>query len=183
MVAYTRKKGQQHKDTPIRNFFDTEDYYLDKWDLLGLHRIKDNEVSKDIYSELVSYIPKLEGIEYGKVYPEVQTGDGSMEHPFQIPYMEYTDVVKEFEKAVYKFEEEYPEYELNSYIDVMLREGIAWDEEVMMNVDIRCINGQVTMALLMACIRAEKFCSGALNAFLKSGYVKNLLLHLKELSK
>ena len=30
------KKGQQHQDTPIRNFADPENKYLDRWDLLGL---------------------------------------------------------------------------------------------------------------------------------------------------
>jgi hypothetical protein len=30
------RKGQQHRDTPMRNFLDLEDEFLERWDLLGL---------------------------------------------------------------------------------------------------------------------------------------------------
>ena len=30
------KKGQQHQDTPMRNFLDPEDEFLERWELLGL---------------------------------------------------------------------------------------------------------------------------------------------------
>jgi hypothetical protein len=30
------KKGQQDRDTPMRNFLDPEDEFLERWDLLGL---------------------------------------------------------------------------------------------------------------------------------------------------
>jgi hypothetical protein len=29
------KKGQQHRDTPMRNFLDPDDEFLERWDLLG----------------------------------------------------------------------------------------------------------------------------------------------------
>ena len=29
------KKGQQHNDTDIRNFYDKEDRFLNKWEYLG----------------------------------------------------------------------------------------------------------------------------------------------------
>jgi hypothetical protein len=31
------RMGQQRKDSPMRKFFDAEDHYLERWDLLGLH--------------------------------------------------------------------------------------------------------------------------------------------------
>lgn len=30
------KKGQKHRDTPMRIFFDPEDEFLERWDRLGL---------------------------------------------------------------------------------------------------------------------------------------------------
>jgi hypothetical protein len=30
------RKGQQHRDTPMRNFLDPEDEFLERWELLGL---------------------------------------------------------------------------------------------------------------------------------------------------
>ena len=35
-LATPGKKGQRHKDSPLRMFRDPEAQYLDKWDLLGL---------------------------------------------------------------------------------------------------------------------------------------------------
>ena len=29
-------KGQQHRDTPMRNFLDPEDEFIERWELLGL---------------------------------------------------------------------------------------------------------------------------------------------------
>ncbi|MFH1009504.1 MAG: hypothetical protein V1800_18660 [Candidatus Latescibacterota bacterium] len=35
-LAAPGKKGQRHKDSPIRKFRDPEGFYLEKWDLLGI---------------------------------------------------------------------------------------------------------------------------------------------------
>ena len=81
-----------------------------------------------------------------------------------MPYYSYADVVCKFEKEIYKFEEEHPEFQLNQYIDIMLLNGLKWDEEIMTNADVSDLNGQVVMALILGAIRAEKFCGGALNS-------------------
>ena len=80
---------------------------------------------------MISFIPRLKDIEYAKLYPEQQTGDGSIEHPFQMPFYIYADVVREFEKEVYKFEKDHPEFQLNTYNNIFLMNGLRWDEEVM----------------------------------------------------
>ena len=41
------KKGQQRNDTNIRIFLDSEDTFLDKWDLLNIEMIDDNKVEKE----------------------------------------------------------------------------------------------------------------------------------------
>jgi hypothetical protein len=35
-LAIPGRKGQPHRDTPIRQFIDAENKYLNRWDLLGL---------------------------------------------------------------------------------------------------------------------------------------------------
>lgn len=112
------KNGQQHNDTNIRVFLDSEDTFLDKWDLLTIELIDDSKVGKGIYSSLTKYISKLKGESWCKVLPERQTGDGTIENPFQIPYREYSEEVNEFIKDVYSFEEQHPEYGLNNYISI-----------------------------------------------------------------
>ena len=175
------KKGQKHNDTNIRVFVDDEDVFYDKWHLLEMKAVDDKELPKDTYDALISFIPRLKGIEYGKVQPEHQTGDGSIERPYQMPYYIYSDVVQEFENEVYKFEREHPDFWLNRYNDVMLLNGLKWDEEVMTNADVNCLNGQAVMSLLLGAIRAERFCDGALNAFLEAGCIDKWLLRLQEI--
>lgn len=177
------KNGHKHNDTNIRVFLDEEDIYEDKWSLFTIKSLDDRMVPKGIYSSLLSFIPRLKGIEYGETYPKQQSGDGSVDNPYQMPYFVYTDVVCEFEKAVYQFGEEHPEFQLNQYIDMMLINGLKWDEEIMTNVDVSHMNGQVVMALIYGAIRAEKFCSGALNSFLELGCIEKWLNRLQELDK
>ena len=176
------KNGQPHRDTNIRVFLDKEDLYFDKWDLLSYQSVDDRLVSSNIYDSLISFIPRLQGIEYAKRYPEQQTGDGSTEHPFQMPFYEYADVVREFEKEVYKFEEDHPEIQLNRYNDIFLMNDLRWDEKVMINADVSNSNGQVVMALILGAIRAERFCDGELKYFLESGCIEKWLLRLQEIA-
>jgi len=68
-----------------------------------------------MYEYLTDYIPQIKDIEYGKRYPEKQMGDGSLEHPFQMPFIIYNDIVDGLVREVYRFEEEHPEYGLNRY--------------------------------------------------------------------
>ena len=175
------KKGQKHNDTNIRVFMDDEDVFYDKWHLLEVKVVDDNKLPKGTYKSLISFITRLKACEYGKIQPEYQTGDGSMERPYQMPYYAYSDVVQEFVSEVYKFEREHPEFNLDKYNDVMLLKGLRWDEEAMMNVDVSCLNGQVVMALLLGVIRAERFCDGVLNTFLKTGCIDKWLLRLNEI--
>lgn len=109
------KKGQKHNNTNIRVFLDNEDLFFDKWDLLSYQSVDDRLVPSNIYDSLISFIPRLKDIEYAKLYPEQQTGDGSIEHPFQMPFYIYADVVREFEKEVYKFEKDHPEFQTSVY--------------------------------------------------------------------
>lgn len=176
------RKGQKHNNTNIRVFLDKEDTYLDKWSLLTVKIIDDKTLPKGIYNSLISYIPRLQGIEFGELYPKEQTGDGSIENPFQMPFNVYADVVRSFEDEVYKFEEIYPEFQLTQYIDILLLNGMKWDEQIMTNADVSEMSGQTVMALIMGAIRAEKFCSGAFGAFLEQGCIDKWLKRLQELN-
>lgn len=177
------KKGQVHNDTNIRVFSDEEDIYYDKWSLLDIQLLDDRMLPKGIYNSIISFIPCLKETGYGEVQPKEQTGDGSTERPYLMPYYVYSDVVCKFEKEIYKFEEEHPEFQLNQYIDIMLLNGLKWDEEIMTNADVSDLNGQVVMALILGAIRAEKFCGGALNSFLEQGCIEKWLTRLQEIAE
>ena len=175
------KNGQMHNDTNIRVFLDPDDTYYDKWSLLEIKPFNDKMIPKGTYSSLISFIPRLKGKQYGEVYPKEQTGDGSIENPYQMPYFVYSNVVNEFVEEIHKFDKEHPEFQLNKYIDLLLINGLQWDEEIMTKAEVSELNGQAVMALILGAIRAEKFCSGALNDFLEVGSIDKWLKRLQEL--
>lgn len=134
-----------------------------------------------MYEYLTDYISKINDIEYGKWYPEKQTGDGTLEHPFQMPFIIYNDIVDGLVREVYRFEKEHPEYDLNRYHKILERIGVKWNDVEMTNADVSNMDGQGVMALLLAAIRAERFCDGALLDFLQKGCIQKWLERLEEL--
>lgn len=176
------KKGQKHNNTNIREFYDLEDTYLDQWELLKMEFIDDSKAENGIYSSLTRYISKFSNPSRSKVMPENNIGDGTMEHPYQLPYREYSREVEDFVKDIYAFESRHPEYQLNRYIFILRYYGIQWDENEMSNANIDELNGQAVLALIMGAVRAEKFCTGALEGFLQNGSIIKWLKRLKKLS-
>ena len=85
-------------------------------------------------------------------------------------------------KEVYKFEKDHPEFQLNTYNNIFLMNGLRWDEEVMTKADVSNANGQVVMALILGAIRAERFCDGTLKDFLELGCIEKWLLRLQEIA-
>lgn len=174
------KDGQPHKDTNIRNFFDKDDVYLDAWKYLDYSVLK-TVMDARPYAMLLDYIPKLQNIEFAKIYPEKQTGDGSAERPFIWPHYDYADVVDSFVRDVYMLERTHPEYELNNYGSILEKNGIKWDYEEMKNADVTNLDEQAVLALVMGAIRAERFCDGALKEFLEDGCIVKWLKRLQEI--
>ena len=134
-----------------------------------------------MYKKLTDYLPLIKDIEFGKWSPEKQTGDGSPEKPFQMPFVVYNDIIDELIKEVYRFEKEHPSYGLSEYHQILEKNHIRWDAQEMTDADVSRMDGQCVMALLLGAIRAERFCDGALLDFLKKGCVTKWLERLKEI--
>ena len=98
-----------------------------------------------------------------------------------MPFVAYSKMVRQFEKAVYRFAENHPEYKLNQYGDILKKHGIDWGNDSMDAVYDSHVDGQCVMALLMGAVRAERFCDGALFGFFKRGSIKRWLERLKEI--
>ena len=79
-------------------------------------------------------------------------------------------------------EKDHPEFQLNTYNNIFLMNGLRWDEEVMTKADVSNANGQVVMALILGAIRAERFCDGTLKDFLELGCIEKWLLRLQEIA-
>lgn len=176
------KKGQKHNDTSIRVFFDKEDKYLNRWDLLEMKLIDDRNFQKGIYYPVISFLPRFKEVRYDKKHIKCHCDD-LKDGEYERFVHSYETVLYEFEKAVYTFEEEHPEFRLNDYNSILLLEGIDWEIESMSKADISRMRGQTVMALILGAIRAERFCDGALSNFFESGCIERWLLRLDEIEK
>lgn len=176
------KMGQQRNDTNIRVFTDKEDAFLNRWDLLKGSRLECfSEGSK--FRLLTDYIPRLQGIEFGKLEPQKQTGDGSLEKPFQMPYTVYAEEVYEFEKDLYLFIDINSQYDLKNYISILNDHGIEWSNSSMEDVDVSEMDEKGVLALIFGVFRAERFCNGVIMDFLERGHIQRWLERLKELDE
>ena len=123
-----------------------------------------------MYESLIQLIPKLSEDEYGTWIVDRES-KGTMDDPIQMPFVAYTDVVREFEDTVYRFIDEHKDMELNRYGDILSTAGIEWGTKSMEEANVASLDGKTVMAMIVGAIRAERFCDGALLGFFKSGCV------------
>lgn len=135
-----------------------------------------------MYDRLVSFIDKLKEDSIGDWIVDKEN-DGSPEHPIQLPFVAYSGIVRQFEREVYQFEKDHPEYELNRYGSILEKYNIKWGSKSMSTVDVSKLDGQGVMALILAAVRAERFCDGALKAFFENGSIVKWLYRLKEIDE
>lgn len=135
-----------------------------------------------MYEMLVAFIDKIHNDNIGEWIID-RENDGTPEHPIQMPFVDYSRVVRQFEREVYAFEEEHYEFGLNRYGEILAKYNIDWETESMSKVDISDMDGQGVMALIMAAVRAERFCDGALKEFFENGSIEKWLCRLKEIEE
>lgn len=135
-----------------------------------------------IYTELTDMFDKMQQDEFGEWIID-RENDGSPEHPIHMPFVVYSELVRRFETAVYRFEENHPEYGLNRYREILEKHSIEWSTKSMGNADVSNMDGQGVMALLLGAVRAERFCDGVLMEFFENGSIKRWILRLKEIDK
>ncbi len=127
---------------------------------------------------LTKYISRIQTDSIGKWIID-QKNDGTLEHPIQMPFVDYSEIVRNFIDDVYIFEESNKDMELTRYGDILKDYDIEWDIESMKNADVSIVNVQCVLALIMGAVRAERFCDGALLDFFKNGYILKWLERLK----
>ena len=135
-----------------------------------------------MFEELVGLIDKIKDDSIGEWIVDKEN-DGTLEHPIQMPFVVYSRVVRQFERVVYNFEEEHPEFELNRYGSILERYDIKWETQSMSTVDVSKMDGQGVMAVIMAAVRAERVCDGALKEFFENGSIEKWLCRLKEIEE
>ncbi len=106
---------------------------------------------------------------------------GTIEDPIRMPYIHYSDAIYDLIQAIYAFSDEHPEYALKEYQSILNESGLSWKRDSMRKADVSTADGQLVMALLMAAIRAERFCDGILLGLCEDGTIVKWLLRLTEI--
>ena len=130
------------------------------------------------YELLTKHIPTFESNDFGEWFVDKEN-DGSMEHPIQFPYVIYSDKINDFEADVYKFIDAHPEMELTQYGKIIEDNGIDMGE--VKQADVSNLDAVCVCAMIVANIRAERFCDGAILSSCEDGTFKRWLARLKEI--
>lgn len=133
-----------------------------------------------MYESLTKYLDEFAGAEFGTWIID-KKNDGTPEHPLQFPFVNYSCVVDHFIDDVYSFVDNHEEMGLHSYQKVFEENGIKWNAKSMETAVIDDLDAQCIIALIFGAIRAERFCDGAILAFLKDGTIVRWLERLKTL--
>ena len=135
-----------------------------------------------MYESLIKYLSLLSDDSIGNWIIDKEN-DGTPEHPIQMPYVSYSEIVHQFIDDIYEFVDNNKEMELNHYSDILNANGIEWRTESMTNTAVNDLDAKCVIALIVGAVRAERFCDGALLSFFKSGTIKKWLNRLSDLDK
>lgn len=134
------------------------------------------------YSVLTKYINLLENDNVGEWIVDKEN-DGSSERPMHLPFVSYSIAVDNLADDIYKFAKKSNEIVPGKYAEILQANGIEWGYDSMMKADASELDAQCILALLIASLRAERFCDGALLEFIKNGAVARWLKRLQELDE
>lgn len=134
------------------------------------------------FTILTKYIPQLTDAKYGDWVIDKEN-DGTIEHPIQMPFVNYSDIANDFIQDVYSFMDANADMGMNHYGEILEKNGLEWGSNSMKDVDVSSADAQCVMALIMGAVRAERFCDGALLGFFNSDCIAKWLNRLKEIDE
>jgi len=132
------------------------------------------------YENITKYLEEIEKDNIGTLIIDKKSA-GTLDDPFQMPFVNYTEFVHSFIEDVYRFIDNNEEMELTNYGEILNENGIEWGSESMKKVDVSVLNAKCILALIVGAVRAERFCDGALLNFFKDGCIRKWLIRLKEI--
>lgn len=135
-----------------------------------------------MYEQLTAFLDELPTTEYGRWHYD-RENDGSLEHPSQLPFVIYNPIVVRLMEAIQQFVDDHRDWELAGYGEILEQAGIKWGRESMGHADVSTLDGRTVVALLVAAMRAERFCDGAMLGFCEDGSIRKWLLRLKKIDQ
>ena len=132
------------------------------------------------FDNLTKYLSQLSDDSFGTWIID-RENDGTLEHPIQMPFVNYTELVHNFIDDVMRIVDQNPEMELTHYGRILNDNDIEWGSKTMSEADVSTADVICVLALLVGAIRAERFCDGALLGFFKDGSIRKWLERLQEI--
>ena len=133
-----------------------------------------------MYESLTKYLLEFPSDEKGTWIIDKEN-DGTPEHPIQMPYVNYSMLVRDFTDDVYSFVDKYEEMGLRNYAEILKENGIEWGIDSMSTAVVKNLDAKCVLAMILGAVRAERFCDGALLGFFANGSVIRWLERLKAL--
>lgn len=130
------------------------------------------------YDLLTKYVGVFDDDNFGEWVIDKES-KGTLEDPIVMPYVNYNKTVSDFIQDVHSVAESIG---LVDYVSLLKKHGIEWSNQSMTNVDVDRLSSDVIFALVLAAVRAERFCDGALLTFFKGGYIQRWLHKLSQLA-
>jgi len=131
------------------------------------------------FKMLTKYIGKLSDRAYLGDWVFDDENDGSSEHPKQMPFVKYDELVKMFVDEFYQFSQSHPEYKLMKYHLILEDYGVQPNTAGLRDAKVELLDAQCILAMIMCIIRFERFGEGLLLNFFKEGIILKWLKRLK----
>lgn len=131
-----------------------------------------------MYESLTKYLLEFPSDEKGTWIIDNEN-DGTPEHPIQMPYVNYSRLVRDFTDEVYSFVDKHEEMGLRSYAEILKENGIEWGMDSMSTAVVKNLDAKCVLAMILGAVRAERFCDGSLLGFFVNGSVIRWLERLK----
>jgi hypothetical protein len=132
------------------------------------------------FDVLTKYISMIQSDSIGKWIVDNEN-DGTLEHPIQMQFVAYSNLVNSFQMDLYKFCDEHPEYEHTRYNETLENNCLVWNTESMQAADVSKLDAKCVIALLIGASRADRFCEGALLNFFEIGCILKWLVRLNNI--
>lgn len=133
-----------------------------------------------MYEILTRHIPVLKKGEYGEWVFDTKNG-GTLEHPFRLPFVIYSESVNSLHEDIYRFVDAHPQH--RRYSEILEKNGLEWGMNSMTGADVSQKDGECVVALLLGADRAERFSEGTLFKLLENGSILRWLIRLKEIDE
>jgi hypothetical protein len=135
------------------------------------------------FRPLTRHIERLAAVESFGEWIDDARGDGTSGNPKVLPCMSQHPAATEFVEEFYRFSAKHPEFSLNEYQSILEECGVEWSFDGMRDADATALDSRCVLAMIMAVIRADRFCEGVLVSAFEDGMIARWLERLREIDE